>query len=726
MNSINSDKPISIQKEDRFQRYDFSKRIAKSILERESTESIVIGVYGAWGEGKTSVINFIENELKDEEKIIIIKFNPWRHNDELKLLEEFFNALAKGLNKSIKSNGNKASDLIKKYGKSIAPISKYLPIVGEVVSGILENVGETISDESIEELKEEVDKIINESKKRIVVFIDDIDRLDKQEIYSIFRLVKLTADFANTAYILSFDETMVASAIGERFGEGNQASGFSFLEKIIQVPLRIPVAQPEALKKYCFELLEMSIKHSGIEFTQDESGRFVNEFTQNILIKLQTPRLAVRYCNSLSFVLPLLKDEVNHIDLMLIEALKIFYPDHYNFVKNNPYFFNGSYSNQMYNSTYQSKQAKITEITNHLSRLGEKLNKNEKKAVRDLLIELFPTLDEAFNNYLHDNSNFNKWYKEKRIVSFYYFNRYFSYSVIEGDVSDIAFSAFIASIEQNEIAQIIEDLKVLMSQTSAGTFLHKLRSYEEDYSWEIAKKLSESISICGEYFPHKDGFFNYEGLREQAAIFIYQLFKNHKSNSEKFKHAKQLLKLAQPFSLAYSINYRFRFKTEERDKIFDTSQYQELAIILIERAINEAGELTIFEKFPENTLYLLTSWAEINKSKLNNYIKTELKNTPKKVLDLLIACTPTMRSTAYPEPYKSDFTKDQFNHLKNLIDVELIREMINSEFKNECESDKVIFSGSMENLQTDINILRQFMYWYNLEIQNIEADSSLI
>src|SRR5690606_33695923 len=113
----------------------------------------------------------------------------------------------------------------------------------------VEGAGDILGDVDIETLKERIGAILKENKSKVVIFIDDIDRLDKVEIHSIFRLVKLTADFLNTTYILSFDEEMVSAAIGERFGAGNQKSGQNFLEKIIQVPLKIPVAQPEALKQ---------------------------------------------------------------------------------------------------------------------------------------------------------------------------------------------------------------------------------------------------------------------------------------------------------------------------------------------------------------------------------------------------------------------------------------------------------------------------------------------
>ena len=130
---ISSDKPIALKEEDKFQRYNFSQRIAKTIIERENEDCIVIGIYGAWGEGKTSVINFIETELKQAEEVIIIKFNPWRYNDENSLLLQFFQKLATSLNSNLKTKKEKAGELLHKYGKLL---KIDIPFIG--------NIGETI------------------------------------------------------------------------------------------------------------------------------------------------------------------------------------------------------------------------------------------------------------------------------------------------------------------------------------------------------------------------------------------------------------------------------------------------------------------------------------------------------------------------------------------------------------------------------------------------------
>lgn len=340
-----ADIPVNTKEEDKFQRFPFAKRIAETILSREGQDSIVIGLYGIWGEGKTSVLNFIRSEVKlHHPNVVQFTFNPWRFTDEAALLTSFFNTLAVELEKSLpQSQGTKTEDeghsekngtwILKWWNKRKGPLKTSKETIGEIIQKYgrivsifgagetAEAIGKAISNVDVETLKERIEGLLQKNKRRIVIFIDDIDRLDKNEIHSVFRLVKLTGNFSYTTYVLSFDRDMVAFALGEKFGGGDKSAGEEFLEKIVQVPLTLPLAPKAALKNYCFSIVDKALDTNQITLTQDEEAMFDHEFTQNLLTRLKTPRLALRYGNALSFVLPLLKGEVNTLDLMLIRVI---------------------------------------------------------------------------------------------------------------------------------------------------------------------------------------------------------------------------------------------------------------------------------------------------------------------------------------------------------------------------------------------------------------------
>jgi predicted KAP-like P-loop ATPase len=710
INNYSSDRPISNQNEDRFQRYGLSKRIARTIIDREMRECIVIGIYGAWGEGKTSVINLIETELKLEENILVIKFNPWRYNDENSLLIQFFQKLADSLNKDIITKLEKAGKFIEKYGK-LVPIE--LPFIGNIGEKA-ESLGKNLKEVDTEVLKERVEKIIVETNLKIVILIDDIDRLDKNEIHSIFRLVKLTADFTNTTYILSFDEDMVAAAIGERFGAGNKESGQNFLEKIIQVPITIPVAQPAALNEFCFEMINRILDSNKIELSENEVKRFISEFSNNLLNKLKTPRLAVRYVNTLSFSLPLLYGEVNLVDLMLFEAIKIFYPSHYEFIKENPDYFILSYSNTY---SHVKDNDKINSVKKELEKLALGLTKLQNKSIERLLCHLFPTLNEVLSNYYNHSGNSNDWFKNKRIASSRYFNKYFSYSVIKGELSDVQFESFLSLFSTLSIQDVSEEMLRMISNSSADSFLYKMRSKEEDLDWANSIKIAKAIAINSSYFPRSTGFtfgLGYDSPNDQAAIFIYHIIKNHSDSEDQFKLAKDILEIANPFEFSYKINNWLNTGKTIEEKLFSEEQYIEMAMRLIERAKMEANDLPIFEKFPDHVIDLIELWAKHNKNELEKYIENIFLSDSSKCNSLLITFTPTAYSTAVVGPYKVDFDKQQYDFLTSMIDRNIINNAIDNTYtESQLKEEEVKWGGRHESIQTTINIVRQFKRWHD-------------
>jgi predicted KAP-like P-loop ATPase len=103
------------------------------------------------------------------------------------------------------------------------------------------------------ELKEKVSESIAEQQRRILIVIDDIDRLNPEEIRLLFRVVKAVADFPNVTYLLAFDQEAVSKALT---GETQIISGQSYLEKIIQVPFELPLPDEVALRNLLFEKLD--------------------------------------------------------------------------------------------------------------------------------------------------------------------------------------------------------------------------------------------------------------------------------------------------------------------------------------------------------------------------------------------------------------------------------------------------------------------------------------
>ena len=226
---FNADKPIKNVSEDLLGRASFAKQLGKAIMQFNSKENIVIGMYGKWGTGKTSIINMalqeisdVSSELEDSDKPIIIKFEPWNFVNNENLITQFFYLLREKLNK--KENiafKNSIGEALVQYSEALE-FASVIPQIGMLPSVLklsMVFVGKQLkkkyANRSIDSAKDSLMKLLEKQKKKILVIIDDIDRLSNEQIRMIFQLVKQVACFPNTIYVLSMDKEVVCRALEE-------------------------------------------------------------------------------------------------------------------------------------------------------------------------------------------------------------------------------------------------------------------------------------------------------------------------------------------------------------------------------------------------------------------------------------------------------------------------------------------------------------------------------
>ena len=209
---------IEDEKDDLLNRDDFAHRLSQSITTYKSEKSLTIGIMGSWGSGKSSLINLTVNHLKKENNIII-RFSPWFFSNQENLFLQFFKLIISTL-KNKKDNENLFERMITPkrmlFESPENPLKEYFNYIkDESLNGnfnIFEYSNDLESYDSIKYHKNQCKKYINDFKSKIIVILDDIDRLTNSEIAQVFTLVKSLADFDNFIYILSFDELIVTKA----------------------------------------------------------------------------------------------------------------------------------------------------------------------------------------------------------------------------------------------------------------------------------------------------------------------------------------------------------------------------------------------------------------------------------------------------------------------------------------------------------------------------------
>lgn len=710
--NYSSDAPVYNEESDLFGRWHFSERVAQVIARRSDPSSIVIGLYGKWGDGKTSVLNFIESSLVSNNDVICINFNPWRFGTEEQLLMEFFNSIAEALDTKLETREDKLKDTFRKVMKPIASVTTGTGVVSDVVDSF-------ISLPDINEFKKRTEKLLESNKKRVLILIDDVDRLDKSEIHALFRLVKLTADFKYTSYVLAFDKHIVASSLQDRYSNADTSSGEAFLEKIIQIPLNLPLVEQETLRQFCFDGINEALRIAEINLGQEEVRRFIQAYNSAFDNHLDTPRKAKLYGNILMFSLPILKGEVNTVDLMLVEGLRVFYPELYKCIRNNKSIFTGSYS-----SNYPKSNELEKEQTKNLIEYSlNNIESYKKDGLIKLLKDLFPKLQSVYGNMSFSSDYYKIWNKEQKICSSNYFSRYFTYSVSRNDIPDLEIKKILEKIAHWNYSYDLNPLKEILKNRKPDSLITKLRNKHDEIDEQTAKNLAIAL------FQVSDNFAKIEGAMwnddfTRSAMLLSDLFQIFEKDS-RVAVIKQSLDAT--LNLEYKIEVFRWLRHEGADNPVDNclthQQMKEIGEFLAQQII-EVIENTTTNQIEVSFAQFL--WI-IDKYHNSGYVSGFLSERITDrifILRLLEDFTPTWTAMESGVSGKGDFSQEQYSTLTNYVDASIIGNAINRIFQNEFDiPNHYPTKDRKKNADDPLIYVKQFMWLYQNELS--KQDESL-
>jgi len=662
-----ADQPIQNPDEDRFDRWSFARRIAETIARREDPSSIVFGLYGPWGDGKTSVLHLIEHALGDSPRILPVRFNPWLYRSQEILLKSFFAELARTVDKSPLSNKQRLGEAIKKLGHvvSLASISTSMGVIDP--GKAIERLGETMSQSNLEEYRDRVQRLLAEAKARVVVFVDDIDRLDREEIHAILKMVKLSAAIEHVTYILAFDDRHVAEALSQMYGSGDARSGQNFLEKIVQVALFLPPVDTTDLRQFAFEGINEALHISEQELTKEEQGVFVNLFMQGLEPGLTTPRHAVRYSNNLIYALPALAQETNLVDLLLIEGIRSFYPELYLAIRDNLELLL-SQPSQYEQSGERQKQIDAVIKSATMGR-----SDRDVRWIRKLVEHLFPRA--GTSGY---GSDWEKpWARQKRICSEQYSQRYFTYSVSRRDVSDALIDEFLRTLQGKPQDVADRDWATLVSRESAAQVMKKLRFREDEISTHILGDLARTVARHGGYYPHEEGLFSgFAATDAQAAILISKLIRRIEPMLERETAAGLIVEQAAPLSFAAMLCQWLRTgKDESEDKrILTTDGIKRIGKTLSTRVRNKAKDAWFPGDLPEASSLLFWIWHEYSgvPQEVAEYLSRNFNQDTRRVSEFLRTYVGKAYGMESGLPTRSEFDEGSYEAVARLVEPQIV------------------------------------------------------
>lgn len=338
--NYSTDRPIDTCEQDLLGRASFSKQLGRAIYDYNGKDGLVIGLYGKLGSGKTSVINMAVNEMitlaKQENNMpLVMKFAPWNYSDKDNLISIFFQSLKNKIelqdNEELKKEVGKA---LNDYAGAFDALS-LIPIVGSGVAAILKTVAQAqgtnlMQGADLEKTKELLESALVEVNKKIVIIIDDIDRLTNSQIRDVFQLVKQVADFPNIIYILAMDREVVRRALQEV----HNVDGNEYLQKIIQVPFEIPELRKSKLNSIFFSRLDEVVKEISDKIKWDDM--YWKDVFQNCIEPyINTLRDVNRVINTFQFKYGAMYEETAFEDMIGITTIEVLDPELYKWIGNN-------------------------------------------------------------------------------------------------------------------------------------------------------------------------------------------------------------------------------------------------------------------------------------------------------------------------------------------------------------------------------------------------------
>ena len=534
---IYTDVPITNSKDDLLDRASFAKATARSLANMQDSGTFTVGLFGKWGTGKTSLLNMILQEVRALEaterlgdETIIIRFEPWNFSNSDQLLSQFFVRLISAFYTKSDKNLQAVSNAFEKYLLSLVGFTKLIPIVGEQVNDVARSsfswfkrkATKGASETDVMLQKENVVKLLEKTNRRILIVIDDIDRLSNEQIRCVFQLVTSVAKFPKTTYLLAFDKEIVARAL-EEVQKGN---GEEYLEKVIQIPIQIPALWQGKVEEILFRRLDGIIEENGgFHF---EAKYWKRQYPACVKPFVQTLRDVNRLCNAVRFKIQGIADDLNFTDIVSITALEITYPAIYDWILANKVLLTGGIDNSLFLSYGWKKKdwerlstEQWEQLLGNTSQTGSTTQKLEE--VTNAITHLFPYLGnklEQFHTRV-DPIGYQELRAENHIAHPEKFDRYFEFKLGQSAISYSDLSLLLNGLDENGV---IEYLKATHNSEKMRELIEEIHAHSADLPSERAKVLINAIFKSSSSFQNDNASFFHLGNRTNIEFLLRYLF----------------------------------------------------------------------------------------------------------------------------------------------------------------------------------------------------------
>lgn len=681
---FSADRPITDSDSDKLERGSFAEALARAIRGWQDRDSLVIALYGPWGAGKSSIKNLVVGNLSrqsGQSVPIVAEFNPWQFANREQLLEAFFDEIGVALGKGTCASDKDKKRLLQRWrryaaslragaglvahirsplvtvlvfaavGIGIGATSAYLTAsifalillllaallhwwskFAEYVAGFME-ASVANGKRSFEEVKAELASELRSLQAPLLVVIDDVDRLVPSEALELFQLIKVNANFPNLVYLVLFDRSVVEANIEEVL----KVSGREYLEKIVQVGFDVPAIQRAQLDRVLFSGLDQLLSDPAI-LKRFDRQRWGNLFLGGLQEHFSTLRDVNRFLSALSFQISLFRAEksfeVNPVDLIGVEVLRVFHPSVYHTIAGNKRLLTRGVRR-----AERSEEQRDAILT-----IAQSASKSQE-TVKEIIKQLFPSVEWALGGANYGDAFENQWYRELRICSENVFDRYFTFAIAADDVSQAMIDRILSLT--NDRAGLRSELLQLKERGLLPIVLHRMEAYKEHIPLEHGEAFITALfDSCDDVSSARSSIFEISPMMHAVRI-VHWFLRRDLNATSRFQVLLACIRASQGISLpVYLVSLQSPHQSGEgeRSRILtnqdDVADLQSLCLKKLQHAA-ASGQLARCS----NLSLLLFRWREWGGENEPRAFVAQMTSTPSGAIKFLRAFL--SRSTSY-------------------------------------------------------------------------------
>lgn len=651
---LNPDRPAQNASEDELERM----RLVNSLVQRLLSDEIpVIALIGAYGDGKTSILNMLAEGLP-KDSVALVRFKTSLPGDESTLVSTLFNSISKELHSRFFVR--RLGFVLNRYARLLAGLFPALP------SGLKEVFSAPSQEDELKELTNRFERL---PIKRVIVLLDDMDRMQGTELQTLLKVVRGVEDYPKLSFVCAFNKNALVEILVRQqavdslslnfSGEGatsfsgklsgqisanDMRSGYEYLEKFFPVQIPVPKLDPKQIaKQFDIRFAEFT-SHYGLlalpEEHQEFEKRFENLWRESFRPALSNVRKMKRYFNGLKASFGLVQGEVDLVDFMCIELLRQTEPILYDKIyEQRRFFYFPSWDIEHWDERLDSVDA-APGMKLHVETFNGifgQLYGAQKDFVLGLIAAMFPKVSDYVDNdpIQLTPHGADEAEQRRRIYHPALFMVYFSLHVPEGYYSAQEFETMVRTVtQQDQEASEIYFRTYVKEMTSFKRmrFLERVIAVPERLNEPAARALTLALAHESNSLEADDFGIGDAGAARRLVFIIANRFN---ATDEISEILKEVIAVASSDGFAQ----RILFLSTVRDKnsiVQDWRNVDDGALKAafasrMKRKYFKGGSLSIYDAPSSQDWQALISWYRINPVDVREYLADEFERRPRSI-----------------------------------------------------------------------------------------------